>query len=55
MNFFFITRNEPNEDNHLELFVTYYLFYPLLWNLCQSRGNALISTRVFVVTKRVLS
>jgi hypothetical protein len=35
----FITRGEPKRDQHLEHFVCYYLFHPLLRNVCQSRGN----------------
>jgi hypothetical protein len=32
-----------------------YSVYPLLRNVCQSRGKALISTSVFVATKRAFS
>jgi hypothetical protein len=51
----FITREQPKRSHHLEQFVCYYLFHPLLRNVCQSRGNALISTSVFVATKRAFS
>jgi hypothetical protein len=48
----FINRGDPKRGHQLEQFVFYYLFHPLLRNMCQSRGNGLISTSVFVATKR---
>jgi hypothetical protein len=44
----FITQGKPKRHHHLEHFIWNYLF---LRNVCQSCGNALISTRVFVATK----
>jgi hypothetical protein len=52
---FFITQCEPKREHYLDQFDCYYLFHPLLRNVCQSRDNALISTRVFVAKKRVFS
>jgi hypothetical protein len=52
---YFITRSEPKRDHHLEQFVCYYLFHPLLWNVCQSRDKALIPTRVIIATKSAFS
>jgi hypothetical protein len=51
----FITRGEPKRDHHLKQFICYYPFRPLLRNVCQSRNNALISTSVFVATKRAFN
>jgi hypothetical protein len=30
----FVTRGESKKDHHLEQFVCYYLFHPLLRNVC---------------------
>jgi hypothetical protein len=46
----FYARAELNRDHHFEQFVCYCLFYPLLRNMCQSHGNVLISTCVFVAS-----
>jgi hypothetical protein len=51
----FISRCEPNTEHHLQQSVCHYLFHPLLRNVCQYLGNALISTSVFVATKRGFS
>jgi hypothetical protein len=48
--FFYNLEGELNTDHHLEQFVYYYLCYPLLRNVRQSCGNALISTSVFVAS-----
>jgi hypothetical protein len=34
----FITRGEPKRDHHLEQFICYYLFHPLLRNVLVARG-----------------
>jgi hypothetical protein len=43
-----LTRGEPK-------LVCYYLFHPLQRNVCESRGNALISTSLFVATEHAFS